>query len=150
MPSFPEINILLVEDDEIDVRSVKRAFQSLKIANPIVQASDGVEALEILRGEAGHATLARPYLILLDLKMPCMNGIQFLHEIRADPALRDAIVFVLTTSDDDRDKVAAYAKNVAGYLLKQDIGDDFMHAIRMLDYFTLSVQFPSTPPRMRR
>jgi len=142
MPSFPEVNILLVEDDEIDVRSVKRAFQTQKIANPIFQASDGVEALEMLRGEAGHAPLPRPYLILLDLKMPRMNGIQFLHEIRADTELHDSIVFVLTTSDDDRDKVAAYEKNVAGYLLKQDVGDDFMNAIRMLDYFTISVQFP--------
>lgn len=142
MPAFPDVNILLVEDDEIDVRSVKRALQAQKIANPVFQASDGVEALEMLRGEAGRAPLPRPYLILLDLKMPRMNGIQFLDEIRADPELRDSVVFVLTTSGDERDKVAAYEMNVAGYLLKQDIGDGFMHAIRMLDYFTISVQFP--------
>jgi len=142
MARFPEVNILLVEDDEIDVRSIKRAFQAQKIANPMFEASDGVEALKMLRGEAGHKTVPRPYLILLDLKMPRMGGIQFLHELRADPALRDSIVFVLTTSDDDRDKVAAYENNVAGYLLKQDVGDDFMHTIRLLDCFTISVQFP--------
>ena len=137
-----EVNILVVDDDDIDVRAVKRGFAAQKISNPIYVASDGVEAIEMLRGEGGRDPLPRPYLILLDLKMPRMNGIQFLDEIRKDPDLRGSIVFVLTTSDDDRDKTAAYEKNVAGYLLKQEVGEDFIDAVRMLDLFTISVQFP--------
>ena len=137
-----KVNILLVEDDEVDVHAVKRGFQRQKISNPVYLASDGVEALEVLRGEGGREKIPRPYLILLDLKMPRMTGIQFLEVIRQDEALRDSIVLVLTTSDDDRDKTAAYRQNVAGYLLKQEVGEDFMNAIRMLDLFTISVQFP--------
>ncbi len=138
-----EITILLVDDDELDVRCVKEAFRDQKISNPLIRASNGLEALEILRGEGRREALARPYLILLDLKMPRMNGIEFLAELRDDPNLSDSIVFVLTTSDDDRDKIAAYKQHVAGYLLKQDAGDEFLDAVRMLDYFTLSVHFPN-------
>ena len=142
MARSSEVSILLVEDDEIDVRAVKLALRKEKITNPIHVANDGVEALEILRGEAGHEPISRPFLVLLDLKMPRMNGLQFLKEIRADSDLRESIVFVLTTSDDDRDKMAAYECNVAGYLLKDNAGGDFMNAVRMLEYFVISVQFP--------
>jgi CheY-like chemotaxis protein len=142
MSNFPDVNILLVEDDEIDVRVVKKAIADQRIINPLFVASDGVEALEMLRGEGGRERVPQPYMILLDLKMPRMNGIQFLEAIRDDPELRTSVVFVLTTSDDDRDKLAAYEKNVAGYLLKQDVGDGFMNAIRMLDLFAISVHFP--------
>lgn len=142
MASSKEVSILLVEDDEIDVRAVKQAFKKEKVSNQIFIANDGVEALEFLRGEAGRERVPRPYLILLDLKMPRMNGLQFLDEIRKDPELHESIVFVLTTSDDDRDKVAAYEKNVAGYLLKDNAAGDFMNAVRMLEFFVISVQFP--------
>lgn len=138
-----EINILLIEDDEIDVRAVKRAFQEQKIANPIHVAADGVDALALLRGNGGRERLPRPCLILLDLKLPRMNGIQFLRELRADPALRDNIVFVLTGSEAEEDKVAAYENHVAGYLLKSNVGGEFMNAVRMIGYFVGSVQFPS-------
>lgn len=137
-----EATILLVDDDELDVRCVQKAFKEQKISNPLLRASNGRKALEILRGGGGQPPLPRPYLILLDLKLPKMNGIEFLTELRQDAALEDSIVFVLTTSDDDRDKIAAYKQHVAGYLLKQDAGDEFLDAVRMLDYFTLSVHFP--------
>ena len=142
MSDAPTVHILLVEDDEIDVRAVRHSLAKQKVSNPLHVAADGVEALEMLRGERGHERLPRPFLILLDLNMPRMNGLEFLDALRQDPELRSAIVFVLTTSNDDRDKMAAYAHNVAGYLLKQDVGDNFMKAIRMIDLFTISVQFP--------
>ncbi len=107
-----DVHILLVEDDMMDVRIIERTFEKHKIANPVHVANDGVEALEILRGQNGHAPLPRPFLILLDLNMPRMDGITFLQKLRQEPKLHDSIVFVLTTSDDDRDKVAAYDQHM--------------------------------------
>lgn len=109
------LNILLVEDDEVDVMNVKRAFAKGHITNPLFVAGDGLEALERLRG--GEVPKGRR-LILLDLNMPRMNGIEFLRELRKDPELAPTPVIVLTTSNDERDKVEAYNLHVAGYLLK--------------------------------
>jgi len=114
-----QLNILLVEDDELDVMNVQRAFRKNNISNPLYVASNGLEALEILRGT--HPTVQMPHgrrLILLDLNMPKMGGIEFLSELRADPELAPTTVIVLTTSDEERDKVEAYKLNVAGYILK--------------------------------
>jgi CheY-like chemotaxis protein len=136
------VTFLLVEDDDIDVRLIEEKFHEFKISNPIVRARHGAEALQILRAE-GKDRLPRPYLILLDLKMPEMNGIEFLSELRNDPKLAASVVFVLTTSDEEKDKDAAYRYNVAGYLLKDEAGEELINAIRMLNLFTLSVHFPS-------
>ena len=102
---FKEVTVLLVEDDDVDVMGVERALRKLKILNPIVRAKDGLEALELLRDP--HA-VRRPYVILLDINMPRMNGLEMLAELRDDPRLTSAVVFVLTTSKSDEDKVAAY------------------------------------------
>src|SRR5437879_6124904 len=113
------LNILLVEDDELDVMSIRRAFKKNNIVNPLYVARDGVEALAMLRGEPGALAIPdQRQLILLDLNMPRMGGIEFLRELRADPALRATPVIVLTTSDEERDKVDAYNLNVAGYIVK--------------------------------
>src|SRR5436189_2520427 len=109
------LHILLVEDDEVDVMNVRRSFDKNKITNPLYVAFNGIQALEMLR--TGEVPPERR-LVLLDLNMPRMNGIEFLREMRADPHLRMTPVVVLTTSNDDRDKVEAYQLNVAGYLLK--------------------------------
>ncbi len=109
------LNILLVEDDELDVMNVQRSFRKNNVVNPLHVAGNGLEALEMLRGQ----TIPKDRrLILLDLNMPKMGGIEFLKELRADPDLRTATVVVLTTSDEERDKVKAYDLNVAGYILK--------------------------------
>ncbi len=142
MAQADDVHILLIDDDEVDVRVVKRAFQKQKLANPIRVATDGIEGLEALRGQNGWPPLPRPYLILLDLNMPRMNGLTFLQELRCDPDIQDSIVFVLTTSDDDNDKVAAYQQHVAGYLLKNDVSHEFLHKVQMLEQFWLSIQFP--------
>jgi CheY-like chemotaxis protein len=109
-------NILLVEDDELNVMNVRRAFEKAKIENPLFHdAEDGLRALEMLR----DGTFPRERrLVLLDLNMPRMNGIEFLRELRADPELQDTSVVMLTTSDGERDRAAAYGFNVAGYLVK--------------------------------
>lgn len=138
-----EVTILLVEDDELDVDMTTRAFKKAKIANPIVSAADGQVALDYLRGENGRDRIERPYIVLLDLNMPRMGGHEFLQEVRNDPTLTDSIVFVLTTSDADRDRWAAYEKHVAGYILKSKVGEGFMELISMLDHYWKIVELPT-------
>ncbi len=136
MPSSKVVTILLVEDDEVDVKALKWAFDKLKIANPLHIARDGVEALEKL-GE-----LSRPYLVITDINMPRMNGIELLRQIRQSENYRDSIVFVLTTSNDEQDKIDAYDLNVAGYMLKSDMGTSFTRAISLIDNYWKVVEFP--------
>jgi len=130
------LNILLVEDDEVDVMNVRRAFEKNNVSNPLFVAGNGVEALEMLRGDV----LPRERrLILLDLNMPKMNGIEFLEALRADPELASTPVVVLTTSNDDQDKLDAYNFNVAGYLLKPVTFSNFCERMATLDkYWTLA------------
>ena len=137
-----EMRVLLVDDDAVDAEGVARAFRKNGIPYPIVRAVDGVQALEILRGSGEKAPLARPYLILLDLNMPRMSGVEFLQEIRNDPQLKDANIFVLTTSQADEDKVAAYGLNVAGYLVKDEVGRDYGGLVNLLRNYWNAVKFP--------
>lgn len=97
------VTILLVEDDEVDVMNVKRAFKKNNILNPLLIARNGIEALDVLRDE--ELDQPKPKIILLDLNMPKMGGIEFLKEIRKDPVLHGISVFVMTTSNEDNDKV---------------------------------------------
>ncbi|MGC1309207.1 MAG: response regulator [Phormidesmis sp.] len=132
-------NILLVEDDKVDVMNVQRSFKKAKITNPLYIAGDGVEALEILRGESeGPPMPDSRRLILLDLNMPRMGGIEFLEEIRADPKLRLTPVIVLTTSDQERDRIEAYNLNVSGYILKPVTFMNFAEVMSTINrYWTL-------------
>lgn len=137
-----EVSFLLVEDDEVDVLCVKRAFKELKISNPMVVAGDGLEGLSVLRGEDGFEKLQPPFIVLLDLNMPRMNGIEFLDAIRNDPDLRTSVVFVMTTSRHDRDRVSAYERNVAGYLVKRNATETFNQAMGMIDHYWRVVELP--------
>ncbi|MGZ0188770.1 MAG: response regulator [Alphaproteobacteria bacterium] len=130
-----EATFLLIEDDEIDIMHLKRSFTQLKIANQMVVANDGIEALDILLGRNGHEALSKPYIILLDLNMPRMNGLEFMAALRAEPSLTSTVVFVLTTSNDEKDKLQAYEKHVAGYILKTEAGQSFIEALGMLDQY---------------
>lgn len=130
------VNILLVEDDDIDAKAFLRAFEKLKIANPVTVAKDGVEGWEILQ------QLPRPYLIVMDINMPRMNGIELLTKIRASDDYHDSIVFILTTSTDEQDKFDAYNLNAAGYMLKTDMGASFTRAIAMVENYWKVVEFP--------
>jgi CheY-like chemotaxis protein len=135
------LNILLVEDDELDVMNVRRAFKKNNVLNPLFVAGNGLDALDMLRGVGGNAPevpLERR-IILLDLNMPKMNGIEFLRELRHDPMLNLIPVIVLTTSDEDRDKVEAFQLNVAGYILKPVTLTHFIETMATLNkYWTLS------------
>ena len=135
------VTLLLVEDDAIDAEAIQRAFRQHRIANPFVVVRDGVEALAALRGES-EVEVPHPYVVLLDVNMPRMHGIEFLDAIRADPALSRTIVFVLTTSDREEDKVAAYEHNVAGYILKSRAGEDFLEVVKLLRVYWRLVEFP--------
>jgi CheY-like chemotaxis protein len=137
-----ELHILLVEDDDGDAKAMERAFKRAKIANPLRRAIDGVHALEILRGENGEEKLAKPFLLLVDLNMPRMNGIQLLEELRNDPVLKRTIVFVLTTSKREEDKLAAYDFNIAGYILKQTADDDILNLIDLIGCYWRIVELP--------
>lgn len=133
------LNILLVEDDDVDVMNVRRAFKKNNIANPLFLAGNGVEALEQLRG----GTIPRDRrIILLDLNMPQMNGIEFLRELRADPALNLTPVIVLTTSNDERDRIEAYNLNVAGYILKPVTFSNFCEVMAALNKYWALVELP--------
>jgi CheY-like chemotaxis protein len=135
----PDVTLLLVEDDDIDAESVQRALRRATITNPLVRARDGIEALELLRGSEGRSALPPPYLLLVDLRLPRMDGLELIRTIRADERLSRTVIFVLTTSDREKDKFQAYDANVAGYIVKGDTGADFQQLMQLLEYYLLIV-----------
>ena len=137
-----EVNVLLVEDDDGDFKLVERAFRKARVANPLVRAVDGVEALEILSGANGRPKLERPHIVLADINMPRMGGLTLVKELRASPELKDTIVFMLTTSRHDADKAVAYDLNVAGYVLKENAGSDFLELIHLIGGYSRIVELP--------
>lgn len=136
------VHILLVEDDEIDAEAIVRGFQKQHVDHPITVVPNGIEALNALRGEGSYERIPAPYLILLDLNMPRMNGIEFLQAMRQDAQLCRSIVFVLTTSDRNEDKMAAYDAHVAGYLVKSQLGKDHLPVTKLLELYWQLVEFP--------
>ena len=135
------IDILLVEDDAVDVMTVQRAFKKSKVANPLHVASNGLDALEMLRSSQSVIHPSRR-LILLDLNMPKMNGIEFLKELRQDPNLLQPPVIVLTTSDQEKDRVEAYNLHVAGYIVKPVTFAKFVKVVEALNQFWTLCEFP--------
>ncbi len=134
-----EVTILVVDDDEIDVMGVQRAFKKSNLKNSIVVASDGKDALRKLRD---GKSVSKPYLVLLDLNMPQMNGVEFLENARKDPELHNSVVFVLTTSNDEEDKRKAYKHNIAGYFVKGQMEEGFGDAVTLLNHYSRVNQFP--------
>ncbi len=139
------LNIVLVEDDDTDVEVIQRRFQKKNIGNPIHRARDGIEALELLRGTKDRQNLQSPYVMLIDINMPRMNGIELLAELRADPQLKDSIAFILTSSKQPKDVLRAYDFQVAGYFLK----DDMDATIDLLSNYWRINQFAGAPRNMR-
>jgi CheY-like chemotaxis protein len=136
------LSILLVEDDDGDAKAIVRAFQKAKIANTILRAVDGVEALDMLRGTNGREKIPPPYILLVDLNLPRMNGIQLIQALREDLDLRHTISFILTTSLREDDKSASYDLNVAGYILKSTAGQDFQNLVNLIDCYSRIVEVP--------
>lgn len=136
------INVLLVEDDEVDVMNVKRSFKKNNIQNPIYVAKNGLEALDALSGKDPATAVPAPRIVLLDINMPKMGGIEFLTELRKRPELKSTIVFVMTTSNEDSDKIAAYNLNVAGYILKPLSFEGFVKAVAILNHYWQLCELP--------
>ena len=136
------VHILVVEDDDVEAEAVKRAFDRQKMSNEFTFVNNGFEALNALRGGSGQPPVPYPYLILLDINMPRMNGHEFLRELRLDPDLRSSVVFVFTTSDNNEDKAAAYQELVAGYLVKSKAGKDFSHLVDLISSYNHLADFP--------
>jgi CheY-like chemotaxis protein len=142
-PSRP-VSLLLVEDDDGDAKAVMRAFKRAQIANPIIRAHDGAAALNLLRGGPGAAP-ASPVICLVDVNMPRMTGHEFVAALRADPALRRTVVFMLTTSRLPDDVAHAYDNNVAGYVVKDSAGADFLDLVGTLNAYWRLVELPEQP-----
>ena len=132
-------HILVVEDDEVDVKNVQRAFSRGNLTNPLYFAKDGLEALHMLRSEQVPGPRR---IVLLDINMPGMNGHEFLRELRADPELRPIPVIVLTTSNDERDRFEAYDVGVAGYLLKPVTFAGFVEFMATMNRYWTLMEMP--------
>ncbi len=130
--------ILIIDDDIVDTKVMLKALKQSKISNEVICTGNGEEGIEVLRKHIND----KSFVVLLDLNMPRMDGHEFLEAIRADDNLKSTIVFVVTTSNDDIDKWKAYQKNISGYILKENIAEDFIKKIIMLDYFLLAVELP--------
>ncbi len=137
------VHFLVVDDDEICIMAVRRAMKKLCLVNPVSTADNGIQALEILRDSIGPSLPLPRYVVLLDLSMPKMGGLEFLDELRADPVLKKLVVFVLTTSDSPRDIAAAYEKNIAGYIVKEDLHETLSMMLSMLNSYSKVVVLPS-------
>jgi CheY-like chemotaxis protein len=135
------LKILLVEDDDGDAKAVRRGFRRTSMVN-VERAIDGQQALEMLRGTEGQTALAPPNVFIVDLNMPRMNGIQFVQAMRADAELKHSIVFILTTSKSQKDKLAAYDLNVAGYIDKATTGEEFLNLVNLVYYYWRTVDLP--------
>ena len=132
------VTVFLIEDDDIDAEAIERAFAAAKLANPLIRARNGRDALAMLQ----QGQVPQPCVILLDINMPRMNGHAFLEALRNDKTYKHLIVFILTTSKNDEDKCKAYKKHVAGYMVKEEVGDEFMRMISMLDSYWKVVHLP--------
>jgi CheY-like chemotaxis protein len=122
MTASHPFSILVIDDDDVAAEAVVRGLRKHELLCPVVLAEDGQIALQILRGQHAARRIAKPYLALLDLNMPRMNGFEFLRALRTDEALRDTLVFVLSTSGSDADRARAYNENIAGYMMKDKLG----------------------------
>ena len=142
------VRLIVIDDDDVDVESVVRSLNRNGIFGEITVFRDGLEALRALQSEPTSLP-ARPLLILLDLDLPRLNGIEFLDALRSDPRLSGTVVFVLTLSDRTEDKMAAYDRQVAGYLLKSKLGENFALLPKLLRSYCRLVAPQTTPSHMQ-
>lgn len=146
MSSGPSFSILLIDDDDVAAEAVVRGLTKSGMICPVVIAEDGRSALQILRGTHPERRIAKPYLILLDLNMPGMNGFEFLRELRSDQDLCGSVVFVLTTSGSEADRARAYRENIAGYILKSGVGPQLRGLGRFLSEYRSTIVMGGEPP----
>lgn len=134
--------VLLVDDDDVATEGVLRSFRKHEVPCRTLTATDGAEALTILRGRHPQKQLVSPVIVLLDINMPGMDGFQFLEEVRGDDALRRTIVFILSTSARDQDRAHAYDEHVAGYMVKSAVGPQFALLADFIGKYAHTQQLP--------
>lgn len=137
-----DITLLVIEDDDVDLEMIQRALEGQNLTCPVVTAADGVEALEILRGSHASKGIHEPYIIVVDINMPRMDGFEFLTELRLDPDLADSVVFMFSSSDAPDEIERAYAMKVAGFVNKQDAGPKFFRLAEMIERYTMAIRLP--------
>lgn len=144
MSEIDEVEILLAEDSATDAEVTQRALKKANIGNPLLWVKDGAEALDFLhnRGRFTGRACARPRLVLLDLKMPKVDGIEVLREIRATPALQTLPVVILTSSSEESDVVRSYALGVNSYIVKPVESQRVFDEIARLGYYWLIMNRP--------
>lgn len=138
-----DVQILHVEDDDVEREAVARRLGKVNIPATLQTANDGVEALQILKANGALKGAGKPYLVLLDWKMPRMNGAEFLTAVRDDPELRHTVVFVLSTSDDEVDIRTAYEHLAAAYIVKDRAGTNFKRLTDLLLAYCDVVELPA-------
>jgi CheY-like chemotaxis protein len=140
------LNILLVEDNDVDVDLLRRGLKKIDAMGNLVRAKDGQEALEILNADTDRSLLPHPFVILLDINMPRMNGHEFLSSLRSDPEIADSRVIVFTTSDNPKDVLRAYAQNAVGYVVKPDTANDLHQTLQTIwDFWDRCTHPPARP-----
>lgn len=138
------IHFMLIDDDAIDIKDMQRTFKKNNIDNPLHVATNGLEALNKLLGQNGEKKIhPTPKIIILDINMPKMNGIEFIKNVRANKKLKSMLIFILTTSNSEKDKIDAYNLNVAGYIVKPFQISRFMEIISSLHHYWNLLEFPS-------
>ena len=130
--------ILLVEDDQVDAMTIKRAFSEVGIKNELIHKTDGEDALEYLKNQDSK----KPCIILLDLTMPKMSGLEFLHIVKSDEYLKIIPIIILTTSDHDRDIVESFEFSVAGYMVKTKDYQDFIKLMEEINHYWSISELP--------
>ena len=136
---FQPVHVLLVEDDPGDVLMTKEAFEHYKLRNVLHVVTDGEQALQFLRRTGSYADAPRPGLILLDLNLPRLDGLEVLAELKADPVLKVIPVVILTTSQAQQDVLRSYALHANAYVSKPVDFETFMEVIRQIDNFFVTV-----------
>ena len=141
-----EPTLFVIDDDRAFQILIQRAFAMSQCTLPIVTAHDGVDALERLRSSEPDRRVAPPFVILLDLRMPRMDGFEFLQNLRNDADLQNSIVFILSTSESERDRTEAYRLNATGYLVKPMEFEDLVRRMGMVAEFARTVELPGAAP----
>lgn len=130
--------VLVVEDDQVDLMTIERALRAIECANPVVHVENGEDALRYLH-DAGQQM---PCLILLDINMPIMNGLEFLQQVKQDPQLRSFPIVMLTTSEEQEDILNSFNLGAAGYMAKQMDYREFVEVMRSMDRYWSFSELP--------
>ncbi len=137
-----DTNVLLVEDNDLDVEILERALEKIGAKGVLHRTRDGLEALQVLKDDCVDKTLPRPFVVLLDVNMPGMNGHEFLQAVRTDEDIRDTRVFMFTTSDSKSDVALAYRNNANGYIVKPNSSADLCGILETLRNFWAICEYP--------